>query len=88
MGEEQNKRQDKMNITHTCMGRDLAPNLGGTKKNFRGPISGKMSIFRVKMSIFRVKISDGLFFSHRPGSLDFPFLFPHFPYIYYVKRHL
>src|SRR6218665_3648143 len=32
------------------MGGDLAPNLGGTKKIFRGPISGKMSIFRVKIS--------------------------------------
>src|SRR6218665_3923699 len=60
------------------MGGDLAPNLGGTKKIFRGPISGKISIFRVK-------ISDDLFFSHRPGSSNFSFLFPHFPYVYYVK---
>src|SRR6218665_833868 len=60
------------------MGGDLAPNLGGTKKIFRGPISGKISIFRVK-------ISDDLFFSHRPGSSDFSFLFPNFPYVYYVK---
>src|SRR6218665_3817503 len=60
------------------MGGDLAPNLGGTQKNFRDPISGKISIFRVK-------ISDDLFFSHRPGSSDFSFLFPHFPYVYYVK---
>src|SRR6218665_2477310 len=43
------------------MGGDLAPNFGGTKKIFRGPISGKMFIFRVKMSILRVKISDDLF---------------------------
>src|SRR6218665_3780175 len=28
----------------SSMGGDLAPNLGGTKKFFRGPISGKMSI--------------------------------------------
>ena len=67
------------------MGGDLAPNLGGTQKNFRGPISEKISIFRVKTSIFRVKISDDLFFSHRLGFGDFPFLFPHFPYVYYVK---
>src|SRR6218665_2642442 len=60
------------------MGGDLAPNLGGTKKFFRGPISGKISISRVK-------ISDDLFFSHRPGSSDFSFLFPHFPYVYCVK---
>src|SRR6218665_1369809 len=59
------------------MGGDLAPNLGGTKKIFRGPISGKMSIFRVKLS-------DDLFFSHRLGSSDFPFLFSHFPYVYYL----
>src|SRR6218665_2572264 len=32
------------------MGGDLAPNLGGTKKIFCGPISGKISIFRVKIS--------------------------------------
>src|SRR6218665_2506030 len=32
------------------MGGDLAPNLGGTKKFFRDPISGKISIFRVKIS--------------------------------------
>src|SRR6218665_1061204 len=32
------------------MGGDLAPNLGGTKQIFRGPISGKISIFRVKIS--------------------------------------
>src|SRR6218665_1484651 len=25
------------------------------------------------------------FFSHRPGSSDFSFLFPHFPYVYCVK---
>src|SRR6218665_2556907 len=60
------------------MGGDLAPNLGGTNKFFRGPISGKISIFRVK-------ISDDLIFSHRPGSSDFSFLFQHFPYVYYVK---
>src|SRR6218665_1340086 len=51
---------------------------GGTKKFFRGPISGKISIFRVQ-------ISDDLFFSHRLGSSDFPFLFSYFPYVYYVK---
>src|SRR6218665_3013032 len=34
----------------TYMGGDLAPNWGGTKKFFRGPISGKISIFRVKIS--------------------------------------
>src|SRR6218665_1239298 len=55
------------------------------KKIFAAQFQGKFPFFRVKMSIFRVKISDDLFFSHRHGSLDFPFLFPHFPYIYYVK---
>src|SRR6218665_3970322 len=59
-------------------GRRPGAEFGGTKKIFRGPISGKISIFRVK-------ISDGLFFSHRPGSSDFFFLFPHCPYVYYVK---
>src|SRR6218665_817421 len=66
------------NMGVSGMGGDLAPNLGSTKNCFRGPISGKMSIFRVK-------ISDDLFFSHRLGSSDFPFLFSHFPYVYYVK---
>src|SRR6218665_1860648 len=31
------------------MGGDLAPNLGGPTNFFRGTISGKMSIFRVKI---------------------------------------
>src|SRR6218665_1263649 len=62
---------------HTLMGGDLAPNLRD-QKFFWGSISGKISIFRVK-------ISDDLFFSHQPGSSDFSFLFPHFPYVYYVK---
>src|SRR6218665_3128348 len=52
------------------MGGDLAPNLGGPKF-FCAPISGKISIFMVK-------ISDDLFFSHRLGSSNFPFLFSHF----------
>src|SRR6218665_2389977 len=59
-------------------GRRPGAEFGGTKKFFRGPISGKKSIFRVK-------ISDDLFFSHRPSSSDFSFLFPHFPYVYHVK---
>src|SRR6218665_1414998 len=68
---------------HTYMhayihGRRPGAEFGGTNKIFRGPISGKISIFRVK-------ISDDLFFSHRLGSSDFPFLFSHFPYVYYVK---
>ena len=50
----------------------------GDQKIFSDPISGKISIFRVK-------ISDDFFFSHRLGSSDFPFLFSHFPYVYYVK---
>ena len=47
-------------------GRRPGAEFGGTKKIFGGPISGKISIFRVK-------ISDDLFFSYRPGSSDFPF---------------
>ena len=65
-------------LIRLLMGGDLAPNFGGTKKFIRDPISGKISIFRVN-------ISDDPFFSLRPGSSDFPFLFPHFPYVYYVK---
>src|SRR6218665_2127376 len=44
-----------------------------------------MRFFLVKISIFMVTISDDLFLSHRPGFSNFPFLFPHFPYVYYVK---
>src|SRR6218665_1164912 len=62
------------------MGGDLAPNLGGTKKFFRSPISGKISIFRVK-------ISDDLFFSHRPGSSDFSHIFHMFTMLNVVYDH-
>src|SRR6218665_1805779 len=44
-----------------------------------------MTVFPEKISIFTAKISDDLFFCHRPGFLDFPFLFPDFPYLHYVK---
>src|SRR6218665_4144902 len=66
------------NTSAEMHGRRPGAEFGGTKKIFRGPISGKISIFRVK-------ISDDPFFSHRPGSSDFSFLFPHFLYVYYVK---
>src|SRR6218665_3505403 len=51
------------------MGGDLAPNLGGANKFFRGPISGKMSIFRVKISDDLFSVIDLVlrifpFFSH------------------------
>src|SRR6218665_1917699 len=49
-------------------GRRPGAEFGGKKKIFHGPISGKISIFRVK-------ISDDLFFSHRPGSSDFSHIF-------------
>src|SRR6218665_2543912 len=58
------------------MGGDLAPNLEGPTKFFRGPISGKISIFRVK-------ISDDLFFFWFLTSF-FRFSLS-FPYVYYVK---
>src|SRR6218665_787795 len=62
------------------MGGDLAPNLGGTKKFFRGPILGKIFIFRVK-------ISDDLFFSHRPSSSDFSHIFRMFTMLNVVYDH-
>src|SRR6218665_3967197 len=67
-------------LSVTYMGGDLAPNLGGTKKFFRGPISGKISIFRVK-------ISDDLFFSHRTGSSFFSHIFRMFTMLYVVYDH-
>ena len=65
-----------MSIFSYRHGRRPGADFGGTKKNFRGPISGKISIFRVK-------ISDDLFLV-----IDLVlriFLFSHFPYVYYVK---
>src|SRR6218665_1725466 len=67
-------------VREARMGGDLAPNLGGTKKFFRGPISGKISIFRVK-------ISDDLFSSHRPGSSDFSHIFRMFTMLNVVYDH-
>src|SRR6218665_2230935 len=63
---------------HTPSGGDLAPNLGGTEIFFAAH-EILNDIFSGKISIFRVKISD------RPGFSDFPFHFPDFPYLYYVK---
>ena len=59
---------------------------GGTDKIFRCPTFLNDVFFRKNIFTFRVKISDFFFFfSHRPGFSDFPFLFPDFPYLYYVK---
>src|SRR6218665_940229 len=63
------------------MGGDLAPKLGGTKKFFRGP-RFLNDVFFGKNFHFQ---GQNFFFSHRPGFWDFPFLFQHFPYVYYVK---
>src|SRR6218665_3834285 len=52
----------------------------GTQQNFRDPISGKISIFRVK-------ISDDLFFSHRLGSSDFSHLVRMFTMLNVVYDH-
>ena len=59
------------------MGGDLAPNLGGTKKFFAAQFQENVH--------FQGKNFWWLSFSHRLGSSDFPFLFSHFPYVYYVK---
>src|SRR6218665_476712 len=61
-------------------GRRPRAEFGGTKKFFRGPISGKISIFRVQ-------ISDDLFFSHRPGSSDFFHIFRMFTMLNVVYDH-
>src|SRR6218665_483338 len=47
-----------------------------------------MTFFWGQISIFAAKISDDLFFSRRPHFSDFPFLFPPFPYLCYVKCHI
>src|SRR6218665_4052328 len=60
------------------MGGDLAPNFGGTKKFFAAQ-------FQEKFPFSGYKFLMTFFFSHRPGSSDFSFLFLHFPYVYYVK---
>src|SRR6218665_299133 len=64
------------------MGGDLAPKLGGTKKIFRGPRFLNDVFFGKN---FHFQGQNFFFFSHRPGFWDFPFLFQHFPYVYYVK---
>src|SRR6218665_3978535 len=64
------------------MGGDLAPKLGGTKKFFRGPRFLNDVFFGKN---FHFQGQNFFFFSHRPGFWDFPFLFQHFPYVYYVK---
>src|SRR6218665_1460551 len=61
-------------------GRRPGAEFRGTKKFFRGPISGKISIFRVK-------IPDDLFFSHRPGSSDFSHIFRMFTMLNVVYDH-
>ena len=66
-------------------GGDLAPSLGD-ENIFRGPRFLNDVIFE-KISIFTPKNSDD-FFSHPPGSSDFPFLFPDSPYLYRVKCHI
>ena len=56
---------------------------GGGEKKFRGPRF--LNDVSEKISIFAAKISYDLFFSHWPFFSDFPFLFPDFPYVYFVK---
>src|SRR6218665_82910 len=61
------------------MGGELAPNLGD-QKFFRGPISGKISIFRVK-------ISDDLFLVIDLVLRIFPFIFRMFTMLNVVYDH-
>jgi len=50
---------------------------------FRGP--GFLNdVFSKKIPFLTAKISDDLFFSYRPGFPNFTFLFPDFPYLYYM----
>src|SRR6218665_84258 len=51
---------------------------------FRGPTFLLNEVFSGKNCIFMAKSSDDLF-SHPAGFSDFSFLFPHFPYLCYVK---
>src|SRR6218665_3371166 len=43
-----------------------------------------MTFFSEKISVFTATNFDDIFFSHRPGFSDFPFLFPDFPCLYCV----
>src|SRR6218665_4158666 len=68
-------------------GGDLAPSLGDEKT---GKIFAdhdfSMRFFSEKFAFSRPKFLM-IFFSHRPGFSDFPFVFPDFPYLYYVNPH-
>ena len=60
---------NRKTTARTDHGRRLGAKFGGTKKFFRGPISGKMSIFRVKISDDLFSVIDLVlrifpFFSH------------------------
>ena len=52
---------------------------------FRGPRDFWMRFFGKNVHFQGTNFSDDLFFSHRPGFSDVPFLYPDFPYLYYVK---
>src|SRR6218665_3003213 len=47
-----------------------------------------MTFFGVKFRFSRQKFLMTFFFSHRPHFSDFPFLFPDFPYLCYIKCHI
>src|SRR6218665_3415210 len=56
----------------------------GDGKLFSRPKISERRFFREKFPFSGVKISDDLFYSHRPGFSDFPFLFPDFFRIFTV----
>jgi len=68
-------------------GGDLAPSLGG-RKTFSADPRFLNDVLLVKNVHFRGKNFSWPFFRHRPDLSDFPFLFPDFPYVCYVKCHI
>ena len=60
---------------------------GGTEIFFGGPKISEWRFLWKKFSFSRQKFLM-TFFSHRPDFSDFPFLFPYFPYLCYVKCHI
>ena len=72
-------------LNYWNIGGDLAPRLGGREKIISQTKISELRFFR-KNFHFTPKISDDLyFFSHRPCFPDFFYLFPDFPYLYWVK---
>jgi len=76
--------ENKRLIQAACTAAETWRRVWGTLNFFRGP-RFQSDVFSEKFCIFTPKNSYDVFFSHRPGFSDFPFLFPDSPYLCCVK---